>query len=101
MASPLKDNSDASDFESRHSLLRDLLRNLAEYRHWRPRFTRERVSQSIKNLALVGPLTILIWVYAEREQTSKPTINNVQVQFESTNKERYVEYAGTGLPQVS
>src|SRR5947209_20240852 len=42
----------------------------------------ERVIDVLKNLALVAPLTILIWIYAEREQTA--TRPNVLIPVEVT-----------------
>jgi hypothetical protein len=45
-------------------------------RRWvRGTFTRDNVASSLKTLAWVVPLTLLIWVYAEREQLYKePTV---------------------------
>ena len=41
---------------------------LADARRWAHRnFTRDNLIQALKTFASVGPLTILIWIYAERE----------------------------------
>jgi len=41
---------------------------LADALRWlRHNFTRDNLIQALKTLAAVGPLTILIWIYAERE----------------------------------
>lgn len=40
----------------------------AEKRWWHHAFSRENILDALKTFAWVGPLTILIWVYAEREQ---------------------------------
>ena len=50
----------------------DYGRDSGPLRRWaRGTFTRENVSTALKTLAWVAPLTVLIWVYAEREQLFK------------------------------
>src|SRR5213078_3233363 len=44
------------------------------------RFTRENVISNLKTLAWVVPLTLLIWIYAEREQVA--TTKDVAVPFD-------------------
>jgi hypothetical protein len=45
---------------------------LHHFRLWfRRTFTREHVVSNLKTLMWVAPLTVLIWVYAEREQTAR------------------------------
>ncbi|HWE00843.1 MAG TPA: hypothetical protein VG326_00435 [Tepidisphaeraceae bacterium] len=41
---------------------------------FRSAFARDRVINGLKSLAWVAPMTLLIWVYAEREQASKQTV---------------------------
>lgn len=44
-------------------------RNVAVVRRWmRDTFTREQILSGLRQLAWVAPLTVLIWVWAEREQ---------------------------------
>src|SRR5688572_16294126 len=41
-------------------------------RRWaRDTFSREQIISSLKSLAWVAPLTVLIWIYAEREQLAR------------------------------
>jgi len=47
---------------------------------FRSRFTRENVISNLKTLAWVVPLTLLIWIYAEREQVA--TTKDVAVPFD-------------------
>jgi hypothetical protein len=48
---------------------------IAGVRLWgRDTFSREKLLSSLKELMWVAPLTALIWVWAEREQTSKVTV---------------------------
>src|SRR5688572_16621243 len=50
----------------------DYARDGGAVRRWaRGTFTRENVLSGLKTLAWVVPLTVLIWVYAEREQLYK------------------------------
>ncbi|MGH7214707.1 MAG: hypothetical protein ACREIT_08085 [Tepidisphaeraceae bacterium] len=49
-----------------HHSWRDAL--TSENRWWRRMFSPENLGNFLKTLAWVGPLTLLIWVYAEREQ---------------------------------
>src|SRR5947208_12416100 len=51
--------------------------------YWRRNFgniTREQIISNLKTLAWVVPLTLLIWIYAEREQVA--TTKDVAVPFE-------------------
>src|SRR6478735_8471482 len=50
------------------------------------RFTRENVISHLKTLAWVVPLTLLIWIYAEREQVDTP--EDVAVPFELFSVDR-------------
>src|SRR5438128_11984242 len=55
----------------------------AEWTRWINRFTRENVISGVKTLAWVVPLTLLIWIYAEREQVQPA--KDVSVPFELVN----------------
>jgi hypothetical protein len=69
----------------RRFLANSLLRSLVESRWWETTFTRQGIMDAIRNLAWVAPLTILIWVYAEREQIGTPTYNDVPVNIVGSN----------------
>ena len=50
------------------------------WHRFRARFTRDNVISNLKTLAWVVPLTLLIWIYAEREQVA--TTKDVAVPFD-------------------
>src|SRR5438105_1454493 len=50
------------------------------WRRFASRFTREAVISNLKTLAWVVPLTLLIWIYAEREQVA--SMKDVAVPFD-------------------
>src|SRR4051794_11166045 len=52
----------------------------SEWRRIALGFTRDNVISNLKTLAYVIPLTLLIWIYAEREQVA--TTKDVAVPFE-------------------
>lgn len=52
----------------------------AARRSARDAFSRESLVSSLKSLGWVAPLTVLIWIYAEREQLS--TLKNFSIPFE-------------------
>src|SRR5687768_16711940 len=52
-------------------------------RHW---FNREQIIAFAKTMALVGPLTVLIWIYAEREQGD--TYRDVVIPIEVKSRDR-------------
>src|SRR5690348_958680 len=52
----------------------------AEWHRFAARFTRENIISNLKTLAWVVPLTLLIWIYAEREQVA--SMKDVSVPFE-------------------
>lgn len=75
-------------------------RMLQHGRIWRLRFTRQKFIHVLKSLVWVVPLTVLIWIYAEREQILTPT-KNVLIQFYSSDKSKIVlPGSNTGSPQV-
>src|SRR4051794_29953518 len=52
--------------------------------------SRERFVNTIKTLAWVAPLTVLIWVYAEREQVTTDTPVTIPVVMKAANPNRVV-----------
>ncbi|MBV8782519.1 MAG: hypothetical protein JO353_14070 [Phycisphaerae bacterium] len=56
----------------------------------RHNLTRENFIQSLKTLAWVCPLTVLIWVYAEREQLKTDSDVTLPIMIRSDNPERVV-----------
>ena len=64
---------------------------LHHLRLWfRRTFTREHVVSNLKTLMWVAPLTVLIWVYAEREQTAREEDVPVQLDIRSEDPSRVV-----------
>lgn len=51
---------------------------------------RDRVRHSLRTLAFVVPLTILIWIYAEREQVMPPKSIELTVEFRTHASDRVV-----------
>jgi hypothetical protein len=69
----------------------DYGRDSGAVRRWaRGTFTRENVSSGVKTLAWVVPLTVLIWVYAEREQLFKEQSVPIPVNVTSGDPTRVV-----------
>ncbi len=69
----------------------DYVRNIGELfrpANLRERFSRERISHALRTFAWVAPLTILIWIWAEREQQDELTDQTVpiDVRLPGTNK---------------
>jgi YbbR-like protein len=80
-------------------LREQLAYTLHELRRRRKRMTRESLVRGLKSLGWVVPLTVVIWVYAEREQTNTRTVEDVPVEIKST--ERYVEPSDGIPPKVT
>src|SRR3954467_3445784 len=57
---------------------------------WRERFSRENVMNSLRTLAWVVPLTILIWIYAEREQLATEPVVIIPIDVKTTAPNRVV-----------
>src|SRR4051812_15684629 len=71
---------------------------------WRNYFSRDRVMNGVRSLPWVVPLTLLIWVYAEREQVV-PVPVAIPIEVVSTDPNRLVTIEGqsrpaSGRPQV-
>lgn len=69
----------------------DYFRNLASVLHprnLRERFTRDSIVSGLKTFVWVAPLTILIWIYAEREQltTESGQTIPIEVRMSGTSK---------------
>src|SRR6185369_2773431 len=58
---------------------------MSEWRRFQQNFTRENVISNAKTLAWVIPLTLLIWIWAEREQVA--TTKDEPVPFELVNND--------------
>jgi hypothetical protein len=69
----------------RRSLADIWLRSVVERRWWATTFTRQGMLDALRNFAWVAPLTILIWVYAEREQIFTPTRPDVPIHVVGSN----------------
>jgi len=63
---------------------------LSHPKHWSEHFTRENVISVLKNLAWVVPLTILIWIYAEREQIATEPGRVIPIDVRTTAPNRIV-----------
>src|SRR5436305_9069569 len=51
-------------------------RSMPWVRRWvRNTFTRDQIASGLRSLLWVAPLTVLIWIYAEREQTTNAPVN--------------------------
>jgi hypothetical protein len=80
----MADHSPKLDYQPRPSRMRVWRDDVAaEWSRFVTGFTRENAISRLKTLAWVVPLTLLIWIYAEREQV-RPA-NDVSVPFELIN----------------
>lgn len=60
-------------------------------RRWaRDTFSRESLMSSLRSLMWVAPLTVLIWIYAEREQVAKMTLPPFEVEVKSADPRKVV-----------
>jgi hypothetical protein len=66
-------------------------------RRWgRATFTRDKVLDNLKSFIWVAPLTVLIWIYAEREQSiSDYPLDDVTIQLANNEPNRFVAPVGT------
>jgi hypothetical protein len=62
-------------------------------RRFRNGFTRENITAFLKNMAWTIPLTILIWVYAEREQEVLETDQTIAIEVTSKDPAKVVSLA--------
>ncbi len=81
----------AQQEEATRPRIGDYFRNAATVLHprnLRDRFTRESIVNAVKTFIWVAPLTILIWIYAEREQLTTQSGQTVpiEVRISGTNK---------------
>jgi hypothetical protein len=66
----------------------------ASDRFWRLFSSREKVIENLKTLVWVIPITLVIWIYAEREQVIAPTgpnVSKVSVHIVTSDPKLYVE----------
>ncbi|WP_428938155.1 hypothetical protein [Fontivita pretiosa] len=69
-----------------------LARQLHGWQRWTQRsLTRENFIAGLKTLSWLAPLTLIIWIYAEREQIDRIDQQQIPVQVISTITDRYVE----------
>src|ERR1700722_247047 len=69
----------------------------ASDRFWRMFSSREKTVENLKTLAWVIPITLVVWIYAEREQVvipNGPNVSNVSVEIVSGDSHRWVEMVG-------
>jgi hypothetical protein len=72
-------------------------RAVSHVRRWaRDTFSREQLVAAVKQLAWVAPLTILIWVYAEREQQTTDADVRFPVEVHSNDPNVYVRLSEPG-----
>jgi hypothetical protein len=76
-------------------------RSMPWVRRWaRNTFTRDQIASGLRSLLWVAPLTILIWIYAEREQTTKAPVN-IPIEVVSTDADRVVTLKRPSDGQIS
>src|SRR5688572_18150053 len=69
-------------------------RGAALVRRWaRDTFSREQLLSSLKALAWVAPLTLLIWIYAEREQ-QVPGTSRIKIVVKSADETQVARIVG-------
>jgi len=62
----------------------------SEMRRFRNGFTRENIAGFLKNMAWTVPLTVLIWVYAEREQEVSAPDQTIAIDVKSNDPSKVV-----------
>ena len=75
----------------------------AAWQRWaRHTFTREKVLDNLKLFLWVAPLTVLIWVYAEREQSNSDyPVDDVTIKLVNNDPSRFVAFAGATDQRVN
>lgn len=66
----------------------------ARDRFWRLFGNREKAKEYVKTLAIVIPITLIIWIYAEREQVVVQGVSDVPVRINSSDPTLDVEMVG-------
>jgi hypothetical protein len=70
-------------------------------RFWRMFSKREKVIENLKTLAWVIPITLVVWIYAEREQVVTPgPLSNVPIQIQE-DAGRSIEFIGNPDPTIT
>ncbi len=67
---------------------------------WRAAVSRDGLLGRARAYWWLPPLTVLIWVYAEREQVLQTTVGQVPVTLRTAVPNRFVEFAGPSQDQV-
>jgi hypothetical protein len=76
-------------------------RGVALVRRWaRDTFNREQLVSSLKALAWVAPLTLLIWIYAEREQ-QVPGTSRIKIVIKSADPTQVARFVNAGDDTVT
>src|SRR5690349_10917249 len=71
------------------------------FRSWfRETFSRDSLASSLRSLAWVAPLTVLIWIYAEREQVVTWAGRQVVVTVRSSDPTRVARLIGPDLQPI-
>jgi hypothetical protein len=92
------DNGAPLDFSSRRTFRERVGSN---FRAWsRETFSRDSLASSLKSLAWVAPLTVLIWIYAEREQVVTWAGRQVIVTVRSSDPTRVARLVGPDLQPI-
>src|SRR3954451_22007031 len=78
-------------------------RSMPWVRRWaRNTFTRDQIANGLRSLLWVAPLTVLIWIYAEREQSiESKTPVSIPIMVVSTDPQRVVTLKRPADGQVS
>ena len=66
-----------------------------EFRRFTASLTRENIINNLKTLAWVIPLTLLIWIWAEREQVQPASDVAVPIELTSADPNRVVSLKGS------
>ncbi len=69
---------------------------ISAFQRWsRATFTRDKLLDNLKSFVWVAPLTLMIWIYAEREQVNNDfKVNDVSIQLNNNDRSRFVEVEG-------
>ncbi len=73
----------------------------ASDKFWRMFSSREKVIENLKTLVWVVPITLVIWIYAEREQVVSPNVTGIPARITSSDPNLYVEVIGDPNPIIN
>ena len=76
---------------------------LAAWQRWgRNTFTREKILDNLKLFLWVAPLTVLIWIYAEREQSNNDyPVDEVAIKLVNNDPSRFVWFDNSAQQRVN